>query len=110
MFQMQRMHKTLTQKSKTYGVHGSTYWLHAALILLVDKSGKNVFLLDVSQFNEKMLIYKSFLEIYEARPQSKFPTRPTASKPYIAQSDCAYVIELWCSMAHALTVLPAFSQ
>jgi hypothetical protein len=32
-------------------------------------------------------------EHYEARPQSKFPTRPTASKPYIARSDCAYVIE-----------------
>jgi hypothetical protein len=31
--------------------------------------------------------------MYEARPQSKFPTRPTASKPYIARSDCAYVIE-----------------
>jgi hypothetical protein len=30
---------------------------------------------------------------YEARPQSKFPTRPTASKPYIARSDCAYLIE-----------------
>jgi hypothetical protein len=26
---------------------------------------------------------------YVARPQSKFPTRPTASKPYIARSDCA---------------------
>jgi hypothetical protein len=38
-----------------------------------------------------------------------FPTRPTASKPYIARSDCAYVIEQCCSMAHALTVLPAFS-
>jgi hypothetical protein len=48
--------------------------------------------------------------IYVARPQSKFPTRPTASKPYIARSDCAYVIEQCCSMAHALTVLPAFSQ
>jgi hypothetical protein len=45
-----------------------------------------------------------------ARPQSKFPTRPTASKSYIARSDCAYVIEQRCSMAHALTVLPAFSQ
>jgi hypothetical protein len=31
--------------------------------------------------------------MYVARPQSKFPTRPTASKPYIARSDCAYVIE-----------------
>jgi hypothetical protein len=30
---------------------------------------------------------------YEARPQRKFPTRPNASKPYIARSDCAYVIE-----------------
>jgi hypothetical protein len=30
---------------------------------------------------------------YVARPQSKFPTRPTASKPYIARSDCAYAIE-----------------
>jgi hypothetical protein len=30
---------------------------------------------------------------YQARPQSKFPTRPTASKPYIARSNCAYVIE-----------------
>jgi hypothetical protein len=49
--------------------------------------------------------------IYEARPQSKFPTRPTAaSKPYIARSDRAYMIEQGCSMAHALTVLPAFSQ
>jgi hypothetical protein len=28
-----------------------------------------------------------------ARSQSKFPTRPTASKPYIERSDCAYVIE-----------------
>jgi hypothetical protein len=45
-----------------------------------------------------------------ARPQSKFPTRPTASKPYIARSDCAYVIEQSCGIAHALTVLPAFSQ
>jgi hypothetical protein len=42
---------------------------------------------------------------YEAHPQSKFPTRPTASKPYIARSDCAYVIEQWCSMSHSLTVL-----
>jgi hypothetical protein len=33
------------------------------------------------------------LPLYEAHPQSKFPTRPTASKPYIALSDCAYVIE-----------------
>jgi hypothetical protein len=48
--------------------------------------------------------------VYVARPQSRFPTRPTASKPYIARSDCAYVIEQWCSMAHALTVLPVFSQ
>jgi hypothetical protein len=48
--------------------------------------------------------------MYVARPQSKFPTRPTASKPDIARSDCAYVIEQCCSMAHALTVLPAFSQ
>jgi hypothetical protein len=47
---------------------------------------------------------------YVARPQSKFPTRPTASKPYIARSDCAYLIEKCCSMAHALTVLLAFSQ
>jgi hypothetical protein len=31
--------------------------------------------------------------LYEARPQSKFPTRPAARKPYIARSDCAYVIE-----------------
>jgi hypothetical protein len=30
---------------------------------------------------------------YEARPQSNFPTRLTASKPYIARSDCAYVTE-----------------
>jgi hypothetical protein len=30
---------------------------------------------------------------YVARPQSKFPTRPTASRPYIARSDCTYVIE-----------------
>jgi hypothetical protein len=35
----------------------------------------------------------NFFIIYEARPQSKFLTRPTASKPYIAGSDCAYVIE-----------------
>jgi hypothetical protein len=48
--------------------------------------------------------------MYVARPQSKFPTRPTASKPYIARSDCAYAIEQCCSMEHALTVLPAFSQ
>jgi hypothetical protein len=26
---------------------------------------------------------------YETRPQSTFPTRRTASKPYIARSDCA---------------------
>jgi hypothetical protein len=32
---------------------------------------------------------------YVARPQSKCPTRPTVSKPYIARSDCAYVIEQW---------------
>jgi hypothetical protein len=50
------------------------------------------------------------MERYVTRPQCKFPTRPTASKPYIARSDCAYVIEQWCSMVHALTVLPAFSQ
>jgi hypothetical protein len=43
------------------------------------------------------------------RPQSKVPTRPTANKPYIARSDCAYLIEQWCIMAHALTVLHAFS-
>jgi hypothetical protein len=30
---------------------------------------------------------------YEGRPQSKFPTRPTGSKPYITRSDCVYVIE-----------------
>jgi hypothetical protein len=47
---------------------------------------------------------------YVVRPQSRFPTRPTASKPYIARSDCAYVIEQGCSMALVLTVLPAFSQ
>jgi hypothetical protein len=47
---------------------------------------------------------------YVARPQSKVPTRPTASKPYSARSDCACVIEQCCSMANALTVLPAFSQ
>jgi hypothetical protein len=48
--------------------------------------------------------------LYVAHPQSKFPTRPTASKPDIARSDCTYMIEQCCSMAHALTVLPAFSQ
>jgi hypothetical protein len=47
---------------------------------------------------------------YVVRPQSTFPTRPTASKPYIARSDCAYMTEQCCSMAYALTVLPAFSQ
>jgi hypothetical protein len=47
---------------------------------------------------------------YVARPQSKFPTRPTASKPYIARSDRAYVIEQCCSMTHAITLRPAFSQ
>jgi hypothetical protein len=47
---------------------------------------------------------------YVASPQSKFPIRPTASKPYIARSDCSYVIEQCCSMALALTALPAFSQ
>jgi hypothetical protein len=52
--------------------------------------------------------YKS--DKYVAHPQSKFPTLPTASKPYIAQSYCTYVIEQRCSMVHALTVLPAFSQ
>jgi hypothetical protein len=31
--------------------------------------------------------------MYEARPQSKFPTRPTASKPPIVRRDCSYVIE-----------------
>jgi hypothetical protein len=51
-----------------------------------------------------------YVHTYVARAQSKFPTRPTASKPYIARSDCAYVIEQCCSMAHALMVLPAFSQ
>jgi hypothetical protein len=54
--------------------------------------------------------YQPLRPKYVARPQSKFPTRPTDSKPYIARSDCAYVIEQCCSMAHALTVLPAFSQ
>jgi hypothetical protein len=66
-----------------------------------------------STFQEADLVGKQllkYLHMYEARPQSKFPTCPTASKPYIAQSDCSYVIEQWCSMAHALTVLPAFSQ
>jgi hypothetical protein len=56
-------------------------------------------------FNGNKLLGESFLPsdllVYVARPQSKVPTRPTASKPYIARS---------CSMAHALTVLPAFSQ
>jgi hypothetical protein len=47
---------------------------------------------------------------YEGLPQSKFPTRPTGSKPYITRSDCVYVIEQWRSMAPALTALPAFSQ
>jgi hypothetical protein len=32
------------------------------------------------------------LEAYVARTQSKFPTRPTSSKPYIARSDYTYVI------------------
>jgi hypothetical protein len=48
--------------------------------------------------------------MYVAHPQSKFPTRPTASKPYIAQSDCVYMIEQWRSVAHALTEFPAFPQ
>jgi hypothetical protein len=39
----------------------------------------------------KLVSHKSL--VYEAGPQSKFPTHPTASKPYIARSDCAYVIE-----------------
>jgi hypothetical protein len=54
--------------------------------------------------------HSNTLEKYVACPQSKFPARPTASKPFTARSDCAYVIEQCCSMAHALTVLPAFSQ
>jgi hypothetical protein len=48
--------------------------------------------------------------IYEACPQSKIPTHPTASKSYIARSDCSYMREQWCSMAHALMVHPSFSQ
>jgi hypothetical protein len=47
---------------------------------------------------------------YVAHPQSKFTTRPTASKPYIAWSDYAYVMEQWRSMVHALTEFPAFPQ
>jgi hypothetical protein len=35
----------------------------------------------------------ALLIFYEARPQSKFPTRLTASKPYIVRNDCAYVME-----------------
>ena len=31
--------------------------------------------------------------IYKGRPQSKYPTRPTASKPFIALSDCVYAID-----------------
>jgi hypothetical protein len=39
-------------------------------------------------------IYFALLYLfYEERPQSEFPTRPTASKPYIARSNCTYVIE-----------------
>jgi hypothetical protein len=76
----------------------------------------------VSEWLRKLrndLVYKPALgnlcmwtlyQSYVARPQSKFPIRPTASKPYIARSDCAYVKGQCCSMAHALTVLPAFSQ
>jgi hypothetical protein len=48
--------------------------------------------------------------MYVARPQSKFPTRPTASKPYIARSDCVYMIEQWRSMVYALMEFPAFPQ
>jgi hypothetical protein len=52
----------------------------------------------------------SSIYMYVARPQSKFPTRPTASKPDIERSDCAHVIEQGCSMANALTAFPAFPQ
>jgi hypothetical protein len=66
-------------------------------------------LVALNRFRINKLLRKAIYE-YVARPQSKFPTRPAASKPYIARSDCAYLIEQCCSMAHALTVLPAFSQ
>jgi hypothetical protein len=36
---------------------------------------------------------RSYNYTYEGRPQSKFPTRPTGSKPYITRSDCVYMIE-----------------
>ena len=35
-------------------------------------------------------------------PQSTFPARPTASKPFIAWSDCVYVTEQWRPLTHAL--------
>jgi hypothetical protein len=62
------------------------------------------------EMNTIVCLQTNIEHTYVARPQSKFPARPTASKPYIARSDCAYVTEQCCSMAHALTVLPAFSQ
>jgi hypothetical protein len=31
-----------------------------------------------------ILLFLNIISLYLARPQSKFPTRPTASKPYIA--------------------------
>jgi hypothetical protein len=39
------------------------------------------------------LIRFTDIRLHVARPQSKFPTRPTASKPYIARNHCTYVIE-----------------
>ena len=45
-------------------------------------------------FWSKYIVYCKIQTLcYEASLQSKFPTRPTASKPFIVWSDCVYVIE-----------------
>jgi uncharacterized membrane protein len=55
-------------------------------------------------------IYLFIYIIYIVRSTSTKEVSHSASKPYIARSDCAYVIEQWRSMAHALTEFPPFPQ
>jgi hypothetical protein len=77
-------------------------WLHSVILL--------VLLLMLTR-NEPGIVQNCSRDgKYEGCPQSKFPARPTGSKPYITRSDCMYVIEQWRSMAPALTALLAFSQ
>ena len=48
---------------------------------------------NIIKFEFSSKTFAEIRQIYEGRTQSKFLTRPTAIKPFIAWGDCVYAIE-----------------